>query len=73
MPAAPTHCTHCRSADLTPGFLGDMGGRGFTRWIAGRLERGVLGGAKMFGRPKLAVEAFRCGDCGHLELFAVDE
>lgn len=72
MPSVPMHCTHCQSRNLAPGFLGAMTQHHrHVSWVAGPMERGVLGGTKMFGRTRLLAEAFRCGDCGHLELFAV--
>ncbi|CAM3316171.1 hypothetical protein [Stackebrandtia soli] len=68
-------CTCCSSTSFEPGFMADSGqnAQGYGRWIAGTLERGFLGGAKTMGRGKLAVEAFRCTNCGHLELFARQE
>ncbi|WP_330458622.1 hypothetical protein OIB37_17955 [Streptomyces sp. NBC_00820] len=57
---------------LEPGFVNDtgQGSRGFTRWIQGALERGPFGGAKLMGRPAWRIDAFRCPNCAHLELFA---
>ena len=67
-------CTLCGSTKLQQGFIEDSGqsARGFARWVSGRLERNVFGGAKLFGRPRLQVHAFRCTGCTHLELFAYD-
>jgi hypothetical protein len=47
-----------------------QGARGFAQWIAGPLQTGIFGFAKVMGRPKLAVHALRCANCAHLELFA---
>jgi len=60
---------------LEDGFIEDSGegSRGFARWIAGPLERGVFGGAKRLGRVRWRVEAFRCPHCAHLELFAAEQ
>ncbi|MEV0595013.1 hypothetical protein [Nonomuraea cavernae] len=44
--------------------------KGFSRWVEGRLERGIFGGAKLMGRPKWEITAYRCPSCFHLELFA---
>lgn len=44
--------------------------KGFAHWVEGALERGVFGGARLMGRPKWEVDAYRCPQCGHLELFA---
>jgi hypothetical protein len=65
-------CSQCNTVGLEPGFVEDSGegARGYARWIAGPLERGVFGGAKRMGRQRWQIEAFRCPTCGHLELFA---
>ncbi|WP_314177972.1 hypothetical protein [Streptomyces winkii] len=65
-------CTQCATAGLEPGFVEDAGehSRGYARWIAGPLERGMFGGAKRMGRQRWQIEAHRCPSCGHLELFA---
>lgn len=67
-------CSYCGQEVLDEGFVEDSGegSVGFARWMAGPLERGVFGGAKRMGRPRLAIAAFRCRSCGHLELFARD-
>ncbi|WP_165974861.1 hypothetical protein [Nonomuraea deserti] len=44
--------------------------QGYVRWVEGALERGLFGGAKLFGRAKWEIEAYRCRSCHHLELFA---
>jgi hypothetical protein len=64
-------CTACRSVALEAGFLEDMGenSQGYSRWIAGPLERGLFGGAKRMGKERYPVEALRCTVCGHLELY----
>ncbi len=65
-------CGQCGAGELEPGFVEDAGegSRGFARWVAGPLERGIFGGAKRFGRERWEIEAFRCVGCGHLELYA---
>ncbi|MET7287462.1 hypothetical protein [Streptomyces sp. NPDC005573] len=65
-------CSQCDTVGLDPGFVEDSGqnARGFSRWIAGPLERGPLGGAKRWGRPAWQIDAYRCPNCSHLELFA---
>ena len=65
-------CTQCRGDSLEEGFIEDMGRgtQGFARWIAGPLKRGVFGGAKRLGRLRREISAFRCRECGHLELYA---
>jgi hypothetical protein len=67
-------CTSCGAQELEPGFMDDpRGPSGDTRWIAGPLERGLLGGAKRMGRKRRQIHAYRCTRCGHLELFALQE
>ncbi|TMQ90100.1 hypothetical protein ETD83_36920 [Actinomadura soli] len=64
-------CTWCASANLQEGFVDDIGtARGFSSWVPGPLERGPLGGARVAGKQRLPIRAFRCADCSHLELFA---
>jgi DNA-directed RNA polymerase subunit RPC12/RpoP len=65
-------CTQCGATGLEPGFIEDSGegSRGYARWIAGPLERGLLGGAKRKGRARWQIDAHRCPQCSHLELFA---
>jgi hypothetical protein len=50
-----------------------QGSQGYARWIEGPLERGVFGGASRFMRQRWEVEAWRCPNCAHLELFAPRE
>lgn len=68
-------CTQCGTVGLEPGFVEDGGehSRGYARWIAGPLERGLLGNAKRAGRPRRQIDAYRCPNCAHLELFATDQ
>ncbi|MGW0594231.1 hypothetical protein [Streptosporangium sp. NPDC002607] len=63
-------CTQCGHQGLEPGFLADRQQAGFGIWVEGELERGILGGAKLMGRSKWVVDARRCPNCFHLELFA---
>lgn len=65
-------CTGCGFTTMTEGFLDDSGqnSRGYTRWISGALSKGMFGGAKQRGREKLAISAFRCDRCGHLDMYA---
>ncbi|WP_433469007.1 hypothetical protein [Spirillospora sp. CA-128828] len=65
-------CSQCGGEDAEPGFVEDAGehSRGYARWIAGPLERGIFGGAKRMGRQRWQIDAWRCRQCGHLELFA---
>jgi hypothetical protein len=67
-------CTYCGANGLEPGFVRDSGegSKGYARWVEGALERGIFGGAKTFSRPHWKVDAYRCRQCGHLELFATE-
>jgi hypothetical protein len=65
------HCTQCGSTELEPGFVHDRGQGSFSQWVEGRLETGLLGGGRVFGRRRINIKASRCVFCGHLELYAV--
>ncbi|MQY14414.1 hypothetical protein SRB5_45810 [Streptomyces sp. RB5] len=69
-------CPNCGTVGgLAEGFIEDAGdgSRGYARWIEGRLERGIFGGAKRMWRLRRQIEAYRCAKCGRLELFATHE
>lgn len=78
MPTTPSpesslpSCSACGAEDLDNGFLEDRGegSQGYLRWIPGPLERGLLGGARVWGKQRVPVHAWRCRRCGHLDLFA---
>jgi hypothetical protein len=64
-------CSSCGHEELEPGFITDTGARpGYGRWVRGQLETGPLGGARLLGRDKIDVQAYRCTRCNHLELYA---
>ncbi|MEU6894596.1 hypothetical protein ABZ934_22820 [Streptomyces sp. NPDC046557] len=65
-------CTFCGAGAIEPGFVEDagQGAPGYARWIAGPLERGLFGWPKRSGRARRRIDAWRCPQCGHLELFA---
>lgn len=69
---SPGGCGSCGNAHLEPGFIEDAGdaSKGYSRWIAGELKRGIFGGARRMGKQRWQIEAFRCTSCGHLELYA---
>ncbi|MER7837993.1 hypothetical protein ABTY98_19370 [Streptomyces sp. NPDC096040] len=69
-------CTQCGTEGLESGFVEDGGSqaRGYTRWIAGPLKRGLVGFAvDTRRRLKRQIDAYRCPSCAHLELFATGE
>ncbi len=67
-------CSRC-DGELRLGFLEDKGERGaigasrVLSWIDGQAEKGAFGGAKVLGKARYDVKAYRCGQCGHLDLF----
>jgi len=75
------HCGQCGCEELEEGFIPDLSGA--TRfagvWVRGepagkdslweKLNTGPAG-VSVKGRDVLALQAFRCTDCGHLQLFA---
>lgn len=67
-------CSRCEGA-LHLGFLEDKGERGaigasrVLSWIDGQAQKGPFGGAKVLGKQRHGVAAYRCGECGHLDLF----
>ena len=64
-------CPHC-NGQLYPGFLEDQGQTtGSLRWIPGPLQKGLFGGTKLFGKKRTDVHAYRCTQCGRLELFVL--
>lgn len=72
-PGIEASCTQCGGIEFVQGYIGDsgQGARGFARWFAGQLERGIFGGPKgQWGADVWIVEAVRCNNCGKLELFA---
>ena len=64
-------CLGC-GGHLEQGFLEDAGdsSRGYLRWIPGPLEKGMFGGARRMGKSRVDVQAYRCGVCGLLSLYA---
>jgi hypothetical protein len=67
---AERKCTHCGGTALEEGFIGENHDSDHVRWFSGPLTKGLFGAIKVKGRRRLNVEAWRCGDCEHLELFA---
>jgi hypothetical protein len=68
-------CTYCGNMGLEPGWVTDLGqgAKRYAMWIPGPLERGLMGGAKLWNRPRMKIDAYRCPRCGHLELFVTGE
>jgi hypothetical protein len=68
----PIKCTQCGGLEFAEGFVSDLGqgALGFGQWIAGPIQTGVFGNAKVRGRTRIALRAYRCANCSHLEIFA---
>ncbi|MFA4083048.1 hypothetical protein [Mycobacteroides salmoniphilum] len=63
-------CTQCGTEGSEIGFLGDSGqaAAGHVWWVGGPLKVGFFGAKR--GGARRAIDAWRCPNCGHLELFA---
>jgi hypothetical protein len=57
---------------LAPGFLEEGGSPGYGRWVPGALETNLFGNAKVLGKERWTVHAYRCTRCSHLELLATE-
>lgn len=68
---ADPRCSACQAVGLEPGFVEDAGesSRGYARWIPGPLQKGPFGGAQRLGKQRRDIAAYRCGECGHLDLY----
>lgn len=60
-------CPKC-GAKMQEGFL--IESKLPSRWIAGKPEASVLGGAKAQGGEQRQIESCRCVECGYLESYA---
>lgn len=71
MGEAQGKCSWCGFEQLEEGWMSDFGqgARGYGTWIAGPLQKGLLGGARWFGKTRHDIVAARCTRCSHLELF----
>ena len=66
-------CTYC-GGWIEEGHLMDEADTGTTkplRWLRGPLRKGAFGGAKTAFKGKFDTVAYRCVNCGHLELFVL--
>lgn len=41
-----------------------------SEWVDGPLEKGWLGGLKLFGKQTFVIKGYRCTSCGYPELYA---
>ncbi len=61
---------------MTEGFIADGGHRGFVdvgTWVAGAPEKTAFGSAKTNFRDRYFLKAFRCAQCGRVEMFALEK
>ncbi|HVK14004.1 MAG TPA: hypothetical protein VM597_35000 [Gemmataceae bacterium] len=69
MPAEAKACPKCQG-QMVRGFL--LGGPLIASWFEGEPRKGLLGNIKLPG-PPLTSAAYRCVECGYLELYAGQE
>lgn len=63
-------CSWCGFDEFQEGWVTDLGqGARAAAWIAGPMEKGLLGGAKWMRKARYDISAARCLRCSHLELF----
>jgi hypothetical protein len=68
-------CTHC-TVPMAEGFIADVGHAGFVNvgtWIEGVPEKTAFGSAKTTFRDRYLLQAFRCPQCGRVEMFALEK
>ena len=68
-------CTHC-TIPMVEGFIADVGHHGLVNvgtWVAGAPEKTALGSAKTNFRDRYLLQAFRCSQCGRVEMFALEK
>ena len=75
MSTMPWHrtCIRC-GGEMEEGYLLEStdSGHKTTEWVAGEPEPSVWVGLKTKGRRKIRVSAFRCQQCGALDMYAPD-
>ncbi len=65
-------CLRC-GGEMQQGYVPDrtLGGYDPTKWFAGELIVGTLGGVEKVKSEPLLVQTYRCVACGYLESYAV--
>ena len=65
------NCLRC-SGMMEQGILPDKTKNKLTNvsWVSGESEHSIWDGIKLKGKSKKNVYAYRCSDCGYLELYA---
>ena len=72
MPKPDPKCPHCK-ATMEEGFVPDMGGGGkrlVSQWVSGKPQKSFWTGLKVKGREVITCVAYRCKQCGLVELYA---
>jgi hypothetical protein len=71
MPRSLPKCLRC-GGEMEQGYIPDRvsGWYDPTKWFAGELVRGMLGGVKRAKSKPLVVRTYRCPQCGYLESYA---
>ena len=74
MPQTGLRCPRCRGT-MDRGFVldGDYSLPETQKWVGGEPKRTFWAGATLKNRRVIAVNAFRCADCGYLESYANGE
>ena len=70
-----TECSSC-GVRMEEGFIADRGQGERIKpgsWVKGKAEVTFWSGAKIKGKERIEVTAFRCPRCGRVELYAVNE
>jgi hypothetical protein len=64
-------CPTCE-VPMTEGYIPERGQRHhhFASWVEGAPEPTWYGTAKVFDRERYLISAYRCPECGRLEIFA---
>ena len=67
-------CLRC-GGEMEEGFALDetYGEKKQGQWVEGEPKKSIWTGLKLGGRKKLPISAYRCMECGFLDLFARDE
>ncbi|MCH7638362.1 MAG: hypothetical protein IH855_02710 [Bacteroidetes bacterium] len=67
-------CLRC-GGEMEEGFALDetYGEKKQGQWIQGEPKKSIWTGLKLSGRKKLPIAAYRCMECGFLDLFARDK
>lgn len=67
-------CSKCEGA-MDIGIIADntYGGQLQSRWLEGEAKESFWTGLKTDGTAEFKIVTYRCGNCGYLESYALDE